>query len=408
MKLAHILKAPLARLFDWAPSPQATVLWGEPLFHLMGRRAPRSDLTLGRLQRVLVVKLDQIGDVVLCSPFLRELRRNLPAAWITLVVQPKTLNLVERCQYVDEVLEFDWSVSGVTYQWRRRARALRLACWRLWPRRFDAAFVPRWDCDDYDASFLAYLSAARWRIGFSERVLERKRVANPGYDRLFTHVVDDPSLKHEVERNLDLIRELGGEVADTELELWLDPADDAFAADFISRFGVGPRPLAALVVGAREPKYCWPAERFAEVGAWLQREEGAELLLVGGPDDAAAAQRVCDALPSPALNAAGRASLRQTAALLKRCALVITNDTGPAHLAAAAGARLVVLSCHARGAEADGWGLPTRFFPWTPHAVVLQPARPLPPCLGHCEAQTAHCICDITVGQVRQAAASLL
>src|SRR5512141_888224 len=117
---------------------------------------------------MLVVRLDEIGDVVLMSAFLRELRRNASDASITLVVKPGTRELVERCPYVNEVLPFDWGASGRMATLRLRARAAAMARKELWPRRFDLALHPRWDADYYQASFLTYFSGAATRVGYSE------------------------------------------------------------------------------------------------------------------------------------------------------------------------------------------------------------------------------------------------
>lgn len=90
----------------------AVTYWlGEPLFWLMGLRGKGEEINLSRIRRVLVVRLDDIGDMVLTTPFLRELRRNIPKSWITLVVKPRVYNLVETCPYVNEVLSCDLRIA---------------------------------------------------------------------------------------------------------------------------------------------------------------------------------------------------------------------------------------------------------------------------------------------------------
>jgi len=96
----------------WVPGPlRATRSFaraiGEPILRRAERFAPSEEIQLSELRRVMMIRLDEIGDLVLMTPFLRELRRSLPQAWISLVVKPGCFNLMEQCPYVQEVLTFD-------------------------------------------------------------------------------------------------------------------------------------------------------------------------------------------------------------------------------------------------------------------------------------------------------------
>lgn len=269
-------------VLKWLTSPPLALLLCEPLFLLMGMRPKLRQEKLQAAKRILVIRLDEIGDVVLTSPLLRELRRNAPQAWITLVVNPQLLNLVERCPYVDEVLTFDWRAGEFT-PLRRHARASRLAATRLWRRRFDIAIIPRWGTDHYHATFLAYFSGALRRVGHSERVCASKRKINAGFDSMLTDILTEGSAKHRVENNLDVVRFLGGELGDARLEVWLDEEDRSFAAEVFARHGVkGDEPVFALAPGAGAPKRCWPIERFVELGRLILREYNPKLVIVGG------------------------------------------------------------------------------------------------------------------------------
>jgi heptosyltransferase-2 len=363
---------------------------------------------LGSLKAILVVRLDEIGDVVMNSPFLRELRRNAPQAWITLVVKPGTLNLVERCPYANEVLAFDWR-AGVARALRLHGRALRLAATRLWRRRFDLAINPRWGADHYHGIYLTYFSGAPRRVGYSEGVCLTKREMNAGCDRMFTDLLTDASPRHEVERNLDVIRFLGGDVVDSGLEVWLDEQDREFAAQTLAQHRVDAHTLLiALAAGAGAPKRYWPIERFVELGCLMLREYRPRLLIVGGRGDAQLGERFEAELGDRVINLAGRTTLRQTAALLQRCHLAISNDSGPMHLAAATGTPLLAISCHPRGGAAKHENSPVMYGPWgTPH-LVLQPEQPRAPCRDGCESDQPHCILGVSVDDAFDAARQLL
>jgi len=407
-KLLRVLKAIVKRALSWLATPQAAILFGEPFFHLAGMRR-RNTGSLSQVKRALVVRLDEIGDVVMTTSFLRELRRNLPEAWITLVVKSQIYNLVELCPYVNEVLTYDWKVKGRLVNLRRHGRALRLAWRHLWRHRFDLAILPRWDTDYYHGTFLLYFSGARWRVGYSENVIDRKKSLNGGFDRLLTFPLNDNTLRHEVEHNLDVIRYLGGHVQDDRLELWMSKEDETFAERFLTKAGVKlDNLLVGLAPGAGVPKRLWPIDRFAQLGVWLQNVYGAQILVVGGPGEEPLGEELERALGTSMVNAVGRTTLRQMAALLKHCWLFVGNDAGPMHIAAAVGVPVVELSCHPRSGSPYSANSPLRFGPWGVSHMVLQPSNSRPPCVDECVADHAHCILSITVEQVKEAVAEQL
>ena len=109
-----------------------------------------------------------------------------------------------------------------------------------------------------------------------------------------------------------------------------------------------------------------------------------------------------------AINAAGKTTLRQAAALLKRCRLFIGNDSGVAHLAAAARVPVVMLSWLAADCPDDDEESEAGFRPWQVDQVVLHPPGMIPPCRHKCRADEPHCICEISVESVKAAVTRLL
>lgn len=397
------------RFADWLASPWAAVLLGEPFFRLSGRRQGKTPMVLSEMQRVLVVRLDRMGDVVLTSPFLRELRRNLPKAWITLIVNPGVYNLVELCPYVNEILTFEWNVQRRLPELQKSGRALRLARQHLWRRRFDLAIVPRWDADYYHATFVAYFSGAFHRVGYSDNVNEHKRQVNGGLDQLLSDALPESTLRHEVGYNLEVIRSLGGTIQEDGLEIWTSPEDEAFADWFIKSRGIQSHEvIIGLGPGAGEANKKWPVSRFIKLSTWLSSHYSCRILVIGGPDEAAMGAELAEQLPGKVINAIGQTTLRQTGALLKRCCLYIGNDSGPMHLAAAVGTPVVEICCHPRNGARMHPRSPGRFGPWGVPNIVVQPEVGQNLCADGCISDQPHCILAIPVERVQEAATRLL
>ncbi|HXG51451.1 MAG TPA: glycosyltransferase family 9 protein [candidate division Zixibacteria bacterium] len=355
------------------------------------------------------MRLDEIGDVVMTTPFLRELRRNAPNAWITLIVKPELYNLVELCPHVNQVLTFSWQGQAVLEPLQRHWRALNLARQLTRKRRFDLAIIPRWDVDWYHSTFLVYASGARERVAYSEKVNAKKEAFNREFDKLLTRVLVDRSIRHEVQQNLNMIRALGGEVGCDEIELWLARDDERFADELLEKHGVVPgRVLIGIGPGAGAQKREWPVSLYAELGAWAREEFGATLLIIGGTDDQPKGYALQQVLARNCIDITGRTTLRQLGALLRRCTLYVGNDAGPMHLAAAAGIPVVGLFCHPKGGSAASANSPTRFRPWCARSVVVQPPAARPPCVDECVALEAHCILGIRLEDVKGAVFSLM
>jgi heptosyltransferase-2 len=233
-----------------------------------------------------------------------------------------------------------------------------------------------------------------------------RRKRNRGYDRFFTHVVDDRSIKHEVMRNLDLLSVLGAQYHDHALEAW--PTDkDADAAERLLASSTT-QPRVALGPGAGHPKRIWPIARFAEVGHWLI-ERGARLVVVGGASDVAFGDELRRRLGSAVEDLTDKTSLRETVAVLKMCALFCGNDGGPMHMAASVGIPVVEISCHPEGGDVLHPNSPLRFGPWEVSHRVLRPEEPAAGgCANGCHVRSPHCILNVRVDSAIEALESLI
>ena len=357
---------------------------------------------------VLVVALGAVGDAVLLSPFLRELRRSAPSARIDLVASSGVVDLFIHCPYVDEVIPFDISARKAFRPILLPARA-----WALWHDRggtsagYDVAIMPQWEVDYNFATAIASFSGAVTRVGYSEHESERRALLNPGFDRLLTQPLhsERDANPHEVARSLAVLRALGLPVRDTALELWLSSEDRARAASLVGPATAATGPLVALGIGANLGRRRWPVERYIEVARRLFDEGGGgRIVVVGGDSDRAAQQSMTQALgPGRVIGLAGATTLRQSAAVLERCDLFVGNDSGPMHLAAAAGIPVVEVSCHPRSGSVAHHNAPERFGPWGVPATVLRPEHGLAGCEQGCVHPEPHCIMEVSAEAVAEA-----
>lgn len=399
----------LARSFEWSFTHRPLRFFGNAWFRLKSRVDNREQINLKQVERVLVVRPDEIGDVILTTPFLRELRRNLPDARITLLVRPANRNLVEPCPYVNEVLTFEPPTSRYWRSFQATSRVLRLAREHLWKSDYDLAIAPRWDVDSYYGSMVTFLSGARRRLGYSEQVTEEKSRLNAGSDRLFTHVIHGGALKHEVEKNLDLIASMGGKVEEDRLELWFEEADELRADKILEAHGVhDDEMLIAVAPGAGHPKRMWPISNFIELGTWFKENCRGFLVVVGSKEEEHLGNELKSRLGNTVINAVGQTSLREMGALLTRCQLFVGNDAGPMHLAASAGLPVIELSCHPFGGSTAHVNSPSRFGPWRVPQIILRPDKALDPCSDACISHLAHCIQGVSVERVKEAMTTLL
>lgn len=369
----------LRSAFDWFVTPGTVAIFFSP--------SPPRCLAWSECRHILIVKLDEIGDFVLSTPFLRAMRRSAPHANLTLVVNPAVYNLAETCPYVDRVVVYDGNTRGLSaWQLRRHWRAWRLSREKLSRPRPDAAILPRWGEDAYHATILAAFCRPGALVAYSEQTTQAKRIMNRGVDRLLTHPVPPLSYGHEVEHNLALVEHFGGTVEHNNLELWPDESDRTFA---VTCLPLGAR-YVALAPGAADPLRRWPAERFAALAIWLSTRHGLTPVVVGSATDPDI---------GGIIDLRGRTTLRQAVAVLVRCSFFVGNDSGLKHLAAAAGIPVVELSAFRRGGDPNHGNSPARFHAWGVPTRLLQPE----PSLGDPLA-----IEDISLADTQSACDSLL
>ncbi len=359
-----------------------------------GRKLP---VDLSACRKILVVRLDFIGDWVLMMPFLANLRASAPEAEITAVVLTRVHDLARSCRFVDRVVAVDAVHSSPVVFFGSDERELAAFVADYEDGAFDLAIVPRWDADFNGALRVADGSGARQVVGFSEACTDLRATRNRGDDRFYDAVLLDRSEAHEVEHKLTLLEAIGGTVTDRSLKLDLDAADrragDRFLAD---QFGgaEGFLGVAPFAVGRKG----LPLEIMAELTARLARRHELPVVIVGSPIHHREANEFKALLGMPAVSAVGL-PLAESAAVIGRATALVGMDSGPGHIAAALGTPVSVVFSHPASGAPGHVGSPERFRPWGDRSLVqiVQPASPLPPCVDGCEQNEPHCITQLGV-----------
>lgn len=308
--------------------------------------------------RILVLGYRHLGDSLFLTPMLRALKRRFPAAGIDVVAGGAGAAALEGNPNVARV-------------WPLRGRGTR-------PK---LALTPALRRERYDVGVMAQHSlpnAIHLRL-----VGCRNTVGLEGYGcrPLLTHVVPVPrpcAAWHEVDRYLALAAALDAPGDDAGLEFHIPAADRTEAAATLDRLrmagrvsgaGAGRTPLVAFFPGssAEWTFKRWPADRFAALGRRLVAEGRAQVLVVGGRDDLPVMQEVSAAIGAPHAIDDTPGSLGRFAAIVSECDLLVTNDSGPMHLATAVGTRVVDLA---------GPSDPRRTGPYGNGHVVIQKVPP--------------------------------
>lgn len=354
----------------------------------------------GHELRVLIIRRDGIGDFVLTTPFLRELRRSLPEANITLLVGRNARDLAATCPYADAVQTIPLrnltlgELLGLIKFARTNLRG-----------QFDLVLLPRWDVDMYWSTLIACLSGAPRIIAYTRKTSVLKAARNWGYDKLLSDPLPPGDSPHEIDRALALATYLGGRIDSRAMEVWPTGADKIEADRYFELAGdaVHPRPWVALGIGASNGRKVWPW--FGELLAALKQRMTFTPLAFVSSDELEITSRLREAMPECFLVSQ---PLRVTAVILSRCEIFVGNDSGLLHIAAAVGLPTVQISCHPRDGEPTHENSPARFGHVGNNGRAVQPTSGLDSCSDSCVEDFPHCISLVTPQQVMSAIESLI
>ncbi len=295
-----------------------------------------------QVKNILVVRNDRFGEFLLNIPALRALKETFINARIISVVNPGVKELAESVPFIDEVIAWGREKHSL-YE---KAGLISL----LRAKNIDMAVMLN---PSKEFNVFTFLAGIPVRAGYNRK-----------WGFLLTHKIEDRKYlgqKHEIEYNLELAGAVGAKTGDLSLSLEIDEA----AAESFGLKGIN---LLALHPWTSDPIKQWPAENFRGLTDRLIRELGIKIIVVGGKEEFTKSLEFCrDFNKDSLLNLTGKTTLKQLAAVLKRCRLLISGDSGPVHLASCAGIPAVaIFRSDMAGKSALRWG------PRSQGSVVLQ------------------------------------
>ena len=276
--------------------------------------------TSQHMRKFLVVNMNYMGDALLTTPAIAALRQAFPDAQIDTVVGAGT---------AAEVLQGNPDLNQIIARTARGGASRLMQIYRLLRagRYTDAVILP--PLPGY--AFAAWLARTPRRVGLGGR----------GMNHFLTHLRRTKAV-HMADAMLDTMPLSPEAKRLRRLVVAVDPASEAAADSLLVEYGIDPgTPLLAVNIGATRPQKRWFAESFA---AMLDGLEGTQIVLVGaGVEDTQMAEDILSRTKSSPINLVGKTKVRALAAVLKRCDLLISGDSGPMHLATAVGTPCVAL-----------------------------------------------------------------
>lgn len=283
--------------------------------------------TLKGAQRILIVGVNWLGDMIFMTPAIRAIRRHYPHAFMACLVPPRGVDLFEGNPHLDQVIPL------------QESRGLRgIFLW--WP------LIRRIKAEGFDTVFLFHRSFSRtlmvWASGIRQRV--GFRTFKRGW--LLTQAIDPPP-KDSLHKSRYFLRLLEGAGVPSDglhYEVKILPEDEQKAKVLLAQWGIESSDrLVGIHVGANWRLKRWPCENFAQLADLLALQCQVKVLLLGDQGDLPLVENVLKRMKTQPLVATGIFSFRQLGAILKRANLLVSNDSGPLHLGLAVGTPVLAL-----------------------------------------------------------------
>ena len=331
-------------------------------------------------KNILIIKPSSLGDIVLALPALTALRESFPDAKISWLIRPEFAPLLENHPHLDDVVLFDRKFLGKAWYNPRAFGSLLSLIWRLRRSKFDLVI----DLQGlFRTASFAWLSRCKNRLGMTTA----RELARIFYT---SRIPRDKDCIHLVDYHLKIVRAAGASQTQVQFVLPADSAADDSVNRILTSHGLDADNYAVFIPGSVHRDKRWPIERFAALADRVSSQFGLSIIATGTAAEKDIVESLVNLAGVPIANLAGQTSLAELIALLKAAKLVVSNDTGPGHVAAALGVPLVMIF---------GPSNPIRLFPYR-RPETLAAVDPFGRGLKLWSSDPAHAIEAITVEHV--------
>lgn len=348
------------------------------------------------MKEILVLCLTRFGDLIQTTPLLRALKKSHPTARVTLAALRQFSSVLPLMRGYDRTVIFDKDETAA-----RIARgADPLVAYEqmeefvrhLERDRYD--LVVNLTCDRLSAYVVSTLAAGEL-AGIMAADNGQRVISGLWGTHLFSVMQGENRRLNRINL-VDICTRMGGVEPDGR-PVELRPTEDGelFADRFLAAQGVTGEKLVGIQLGASESVRCWPVESFARLSDLLQATNGVRTVLFGSPGEKEMAERAIAAMRIPAIDAVGKTGIAELFSLVRRCAMLVTNDTGTMHFAAAGGTPVVMLSIGPAFFHCTG--------PYSAGNLALQPKLPCSPCAYNLTCHDPVCRSVISVDAVHNA-----
>ena len=347
------------------------------------------DVEPGALRRVLLARVDNLGDVLLTTPAFRAVRQALPWAHLVLLAGPAGCEAGKLNPDIDETILYHAPNEDVYFSLPQDPEREMAAIGALKERNFDAAIIfTSYKQSALPVAYLCYLAGIPLRAAGSFE----------GSGSLLTHrhrYEETVPIKHETLRGLELTKFLGFPSVEPEMVLVPREEDEEGATRLLEQHSI--ERFVVVHPGSSASSRTYPAERYTSVVEELAGKGGLPVLVTGGPGEEDLSRRVAGSVGVPL---GGETSFGEFAALVGRATVVVTNNTGTTHVASAL--KTPVVTVFAGTNPPEQWG------PWRTLSRLLTHPVPCAPCykrvcpIGH------ECLTGIAPYTVAEAALGLL
>ncbi|MDD5428227.1 MAG: lipopolysaccharide heptosyltransferase II [Candidatus Omnitrophica bacterium] len=338
-------------------------------------------------KRVLIVRLDRIGDVLLSTPVIKAVREVCPDGYIAFMARRHAYDILAGNPYLDEIIIYE--KEGRDKGLLKNIKFIR----SLRRKRFDIALVLH---PTKRTHLLMALAGIPETVGYNKKwgFLLTTRIPH----------TKQYGLKHEIDYVLDILRYTGLEPKDRTLYMPVNSVSERNVDSIFEENGIKKGDLCiAINPGASCVSKRWGVEKFAKAAAALAEKYKAKVIITAGADDKKLGDKISSLLHDNCLNLSGRTSVADVASVLRRVKLFVSNDSGPVHIACAVGTPVIAIFGRSdRGLSPGRWG------PVGNRDIILHKDVGCVECLAHNCRKGFKCLEAVTVAEVLQAADKIL